>query len=235
MTGSAELTIAMLEPLRGAAEESELARSLAYRLVVLAERVSRAIVKFVARVPATAESPIGHQRSITAAAHARALTRSAALKTALAAGGLALPPGVLGWLTILPELTAVWKIQAQLISDIAGLYGASATLTREHMLYCLFRHTAAQAFRDLAVRAGERILVRRLSPGALQSIARSVGISITQRTIGKGITRFVPLVGAAGVGAYAYFDTRQVARTAIELFANAAPSEAAPAETAPRT
>ena len=43
MTGSAELTIAMLEPLRGAAEESELARSLAYRLVVLAERVSRAI------------------------------------------------------------------------------------------------------------------------------------------------------------------------------------------------
>ncbi len=199
----------------------------------LQERVSRAIVRFVARVPVTAESPIGHQQAITPEARARALSHSAAMKTALAAGGLALPPGPLGWLTILPELTAVWKIQAQLVSDIAGLYGASATLTREHMLYCLFRHTAAQAFRDLAVRAGERILVRRLSSGALQSVARSVGIGITQRTIGKGITRFVPLVGAAGVGAYAYFDTRQVARTAIELFANAASGESSPAQ-APR-
>ncbi|MCL4744489.1 MAG: hypothetical protein KJZ83_03640 [Burkholderiaceae bacterium] len=199
----------------------------------LQERVSRAIVKFVARVPATAESAIGHEQPITPAARARELTHSAAMKTALAAGGLALPPGPLGWLTILPELTAVWKIQAQLVSDIAGLYGASATLDREHMLYCLFRHTAAQAFRDLAVRAGERILVRRLSTGALQSIARSVGIGITQRAIGKGVTRFVPLLGAAGVGAYAYFDTRQVAKTAVELFAQAAEHESQPAS-APR-
>jgi hypothetical protein len=28
----------------------------------------------------------------------------------------------------------------------------------------------------------------------------------------------VPLVGAVSVGAYAYFDTNQVAKTAIELF-----------------
>jgi hypothetical protein len=28
------------------------------------------------------------------------------------------------------------------------------------------------------------------------------------------------MVGAVGVGAYAYYDTRQVARTAIELFSD---------------
>ena len=38
--------------------------------------------------------------------------------------------------------------------------------------------------------------------------------------LGKGVTRFVPLIGAVGVGAYAYFDTRQVGRTAMDLFAS---------------
>ena len=55
---------------------------------------------------------------------------------------------LMGMLTLLPELVAVWRIQ-------------------EQMLYCLFKHTASQAVRD------------------------------------------------AG---YAYFDTAQVARSAIELF-----------------
>ena len=41
---------------------------------------------------------------------------------------------------------------------------------------------------------------------------------LTQNIIGKGVSRFVPLIGAVGVGAYAYFDTTQVAKTAIELF-----------------
>jgi hypothetical protein len=35
---------------------------------------------------------------------------------------------------------------------------------------------------------------------------------------GRGIARWLPVVGAIGVGAYARYDTRQVARTAIALF-----------------
>jgi len=58
------------------------------------------------------------------------------------AGTLALPPGPLGWMTILPEMVGVWKIQAQMVADIAALYGKTATLTQEQMLYCLFKHTA---------------------------------------------------------------------------------------------
>jgi hypothetical protein len=84
------------------------------------------------------------------------------------------------------------------------------------MIYCLFRHTAAQAVRDLVVRVGERILVQGVSLGAMQGIAREVGISITRRAIRKGV--WLPVIGAVGIGTYAYFDTGQVARTAIELF-----------------
>src|SRR5690606_20301508 len=144
--------------------------------------------------------------------------REAARKAALAAGGLALPPGPLGWLTVLPELVTVWRLQSQLVADIAGLYGQHAQLGREQMIYCLFKHTAAQAVRDLAVRAGERYLVRAVSGAVLQSVAKGIGLRLSRQVLNKSVTRWLPLVGAVGVGVYAYADTRQVARTAIDLF-----------------
>ncbi len=47
------------------------------------------------------------------ASEARRLANRAAQRAALTAGSLALPPGPLGWLTLLPELIAIWKIQAR--------------------------------------------------------------------------------------------------------------------------
>jgi hypothetical protein len=47
---------------------------------------------------------------------------------------------------------------------------------------------------------------------------QKVGVRITQRVIEKGISRWIPILGALAVGAYAYYDTAQVAATAIELF-----------------
>ena len=86
------------------------------------------------------------------------------------------------------------------------------------MLYCLFKHVSVQLFRDVVVRVGERYLIQRASLSFIQSAARTLGVKVTQNIIGKSVSRFVPLVGAVGVGAYAYFDTNQVAKTAIDLF-----------------
>ena len=152
-------------------------------------------------------------------ARAIAIADTAARKTALVAGALALPPGPLGWLTVLPELYAIWKIQAQMVADIAGTYGRRWQLTREQMLYCLFRHTAAQAFRDIAVQVGERWLVQAASLASVRAVARRVGVRLTERGIGRGVARWLPVIGAMGVGVYAWYDTRHVARTAIGLFA----------------
>jgi hypothetical protein len=55
-------------------------------------------------------------------------------------------------------------------------------------------------------------------PITSQTIAKKVGIRITQRVIGKGVSRWLPIVGALGVAGYAYYDTGQVAHTAIDLF-----------------
>ena len=54
----------------------------------------------------------------------------------------------------------------------------------------------------------------------MQSLIKKLGVKISQNLIGKSLSRFLPLVGAAGVGAYAYFDTAQVAKNAIELFSH---------------
>jgi hypothetical protein len=149
---------------------------------------------------------------------ARKLGQQAAAKAAAAAGALALPPGPLGWLTILPEMLAVWRIQAQLVADIAALYGRSAELGQVQMLYCLFRHTAAQGLRDLVVRVGERVLVRPATTALMKQLAASIGIKLSERALGKSVARWMPLVGAAGVSAYAWYDTQQVGKAALELF-----------------
>jgi hypothetical protein len=171
-----------------------------------------AIENIVARVPASRE----HATDQPAAA-ARLLARRAATRAAALSGALALPPGVVGMLTVLPDLVAIWRIQAQMVSDIAGLYGREIELTRTHMLYCLFRHATSQLARDVAVRAGERLVLRQLSGGALRSVLSSVGISVTQRVIGTSASRWVPVLGAAAVAGYAYFDTLQVSKTAIRM------------------
>ena len=143
---------------------------------------------------------------------------AAAGKAALAAGALALPPGPLGWATIAPEMLAVWRIQRQLVADIAALYGRSADLGPAQMLWCLFRHTAAQALRDLGVRVGERVIVRPAAQALMQRVAAAVGVHLGQQAASRALSRWVPLVGAAGVGAYAWWDTHQVGRAALALF-----------------
>lgn len=176
-------------------------------------KVAAAILGFVGTVPRTDE-----HKSLTPADASRKAAKAAATKAATAAGTLALPPGPLGWVTILPEMVAVWKIQAQMVSDIAALYGKSGTMTQEQMLYCLFKHTASQAVRDLVIRVGDRMLVKRVSVRLMQAIAQRIGVNVTQRAIASGVSRWLPVVGAMGVAGYAYYDTTQVAKAAIELF-----------------
>ena len=179
----------------------------------LRRKMGDAILGLVLRVPASSESEVAQPEL-----RARALGHSAARQASLMAGSLALPPGFLGWLTLLPELVGVWRLQTQLVSDIAAVYGKSAYLGREQMLYCLFKQVSAQLFRDVVVRVGERYLIKQASLGFIQSAARTLGVKVTQHIVGKGVSRLVPLIGAVGVSAYAYFDTRQVAKTASELF-----------------
>ncbi len=184
-------------------------------------RIAELMLDFVGQTPISTELAASKPDL-----RARAIAASAARRAAVTTSGLSLPPGPLGWLTLLPELRALWQLQSQLVADIAGCYGKTAELGREEMIYCLFRHTDAQAVRDLVTQIGQRFVVQRASRPQVQAVLLKIGMHIAQRLIGKGISRWIPVFGAVGAGAYAYYDTSQVADTAIEFFAGVIDVEA---------
>jgi hypothetical protein len=149
---------------------------------------------------------------------ARAILRAAALKAGAVSGGLAMAPGPLGMLTIIPDLMKVWNIQQQMVSDIAACFGKSAQLNPQMMVYCLFRHGAAMLARDILIRVGERMILKRGSLRVIQKVLERVAIKVTQKAIGKSISRWVPIIGPIAVGGYSVLDTRSVGKTAIETF-----------------
>jgi hypothetical protein len=181
----------------------------------LGSRLSSALLDLISAIPEPHALP-----SDSPAARAEQLARLASRRAAGISGGAALLPGPLGLLSLIPDIIGVWRVQAQMVADIAAVHGRTATLGKEQMLYCLFRHLLSHGLSDVVVRSGERFLVRRASLQLLESLAHRVGIQLSQQLVGKAIARYAPLVGAAGVAGYAYFDTRKVARTAMELFAS---------------
>jgi len=175
--------------------------------------VTKALLDLVSRIPTSDEPASADPKE-----RAQSIARSTAMKAAGISGALALPPGPFGLATIIPDLIAIWRLQQSMVAGIAATYGQSAFLRKETMIYCLFKHGGAALMRDLVVRVGERYLIRRTAVRAIQQILQKIGVRVTQRVIGKSISRWIPIIGALGVGAYAYCDTTKVAATAIELF-----------------
>ena len=144
----------------------------------IAARVNNAIFDMIAAIPPSMES-----KSDAPEVRVRALSEAAARSTAKISGLAALAPGPLGLMTLLPDLIAMWKIQSQLVADIAAVYGKTTALGKEQMLYCLFRHSASQMMRDIVYRAGERYLVHPASLRVMQKIIAAIGVKISQRVI----------------------------------------------------
>jgi len=179
----------------------------------LLEKLFNVLFKVIHEVPSSAE----HESS-DAVLRARKLTAEASFKAAAISGTLALPTGPLGWLTILPDLAAIWKLQAKLVADIAAVFGKRGKLTEESIIYCLFRHAAAQVVRDLVTRIGGRLVVQRVSVRLTEDILGRIGVKLVYRVARRRIWQLLPAIGALAVAGYAYYDTEQVGQTAIEFF-----------------
>ena len=177
------------------------------------DKLFRVLLKVVHEIPVSAET-----ETANALARARRLTAVACVKAAAISGSLALPPSPFGWLTILPDLAAIWRLQAQLVADIGAVFGKEGKLTEQSMIYCLFKHASAQIMRDVVTRMGERIIVNRVSFRVTENVLEGIGIRIIQRVARRGLWRLLPILGAVAVAGYAYYDTEQVGQNAIEFF-----------------
>ncbi len=188
-----------------------------FRAAVDLDSITRTILEeifgVISKIPGTSE-----QESKDPQVRCRLIVHEAAAKAGLVSAGLALPPGPLGMLTIIPDVVKIWKIQRQMIADIAGAFGREGVLTRELMLYCLFKHVAGHVLRDLFIRAGDRIIVQRLTRGALQKVMQKVGLEVSERVAGRVASRWLLIAGAVGIGGYAFWDTARVGSTAVTFF-----------------
>jgi len=146
------------------------------------------------------------------------LTRKAALQAGAISTTLSCPGGFVGVVTVLPDIAAIWRIQAQLVADIAASYGKIALLSRETMIWCLFRHSVSQLVRDLVVRAGTRVIVQTTTLAAMRTLLRKIGLETSSRLVKRSFFRVIPLIGAIGSGAYAAYDTYEVGKTAEAYF-----------------
>jgi hypothetical protein len=177
------------------------------------EKASNLLFEIITDIPGSLYTPMPKPDE-----RARLLTQRAAWKSATVSMTLSIPSGVVGMLTAIPDIAAIWKIQAQLVADIAASYGKIALLSREAMIWCLFRHSAAQFVRDIAVRTGSRIVIQKLSTAAVKTLLAKVGTKVSSNMLGKTLLRAIPAVGALGNGAYAFMDTNEVGRTAAAYF-----------------
>ncbi len=173
------------------------------------KKINELLLKLVAKLP--------EPRSSVPSATQETLIKTASLKAAAISGALSIPAGVLAALTLLPDIVAVWKIQAQLVADIAAANGKSKQLSRETLLYCMFG-VDAMATEDLVVRIGQRFVVKRSSQKIFESLLGKLGLRIGRSLLGERLVRWVPFVGAALVARYSYNDTVKVGKTARELF-----------------
>ena len=158
------------------------------------------------------------QASADPQTRAREIVRVAGLKAGALSATFALAPGPAGMLTVIPDLIKVWQIQQQMVADVAASFGKSAQLNRQMMMYCLFRHGAAMLVRDVVARVGERVIVKQASLRVIQQTLRKIGIHVSQKAVGKSLSRWLPIVGPVLIGGYSLIDTRNVGKTAIDTF-----------------
>lgn len=188
---------------------------------LLKEKASSILFDLITDIPDSLHIPLS-----TPEEKVNRLIAQASLKAATVSATLSIPAGFTGIVTAIPDIAAVWRIQAQLVADIAATYGKLALLSREAMVWCLFRHSAASLLRDLAVRTGSRIVVQKLSSTALRAILQRIGVKISTKFAGKTLIRAIPAIGALGNGAYTYYDTNEVGKTAAAYFKALADEEA---------
>src|SRR5438132_5229575 len=162
--------------LRGALQERELL-----------DKLFRILFKVIHEIPTSTE-----KETSEALIRSRKLISEASFKAAAISGALALPSGPLGWLTILPDLATIWRLQAQMVADIGGAFCKKGQLTEESMIYCLFRHATAQVVRDLVTRMGERVVVQCGSLRVAENVLESIGIKLIHRVARGGLWRLLP-------------------------------------------
>ena len=132
----------------------------------------------------------------------------------------ALPPGLLGWATLLPELVGITKVQINLVYAIAQFYGKEGKVNTTIVAYLFANQLGLRVAESMSEKVGQKLVIHIMSSQMLQplikQIAKAIGMSVTQKLIG----RWVPFLLAPIFGAYSKKMTEKIGHEAIKLFSS---------------
>lgn len=128
-------------------------------------------------------------------------------------------PGPLGLATILPEISAVTKIQIGLVHKIAKYHHQLETLNHPILLLVFANALGLAVGNQLVRRVGVRLVVRALSAPIIERIARAIGLEIAAKITQRIAGRWVVLIAAPLLGYFSRKMTQKIGREAQRLFA----------------
>ena len=135
---------------------------------------------------------------------------------ALVAGAAGLIPGPWGMLAAVPEIITVIRNQAKMISDICIACGQHRHLRAELVVGILISTMGSGGGSLIAVQGG-KLLVRRASLRVMQKVIAMLGGKVTQQLLKSMVGKWLPVVGAAAMAAWARFTTKKLGEQAFEL------------------
>lgn len=146
------------------------------------------------------------------------LIRKYCLQTAAVSAFSSVPAGAAGIMTVFPEVFALLKLQSRMVKDIAAVYGKDKSLSKEVMLYCIFKKSGSNLFERFIRMSSSRVIVRPVSIRTFADFLQKSSPRLAGKFFGKGLSRILPWAGFVFGGAAGYLDTRIVAITSINLF-----------------
>jgi histone H3/H4 len=127
-------------------------------------------------------------------------------------------PGPLGMATILPEVAALTRLQANLIRRIARHHGKEHRVSKELMLLILANATGVTAGEMLLRKAGTTLVLKSMNTRAVRTMARKVGTRMVDMAAKKALGRWIPVITAPFFGYFSQSLTRKIGREAQRLF-----------------
>ncbi len=132
------------------------------------------------------------------------------------AGAAGLVPGPWGMLAAVPEILAVIRNQTQMIFDLGVAYGQHRYLRSELVVGILLSSMGSGGGSLIAVQGG-KLLVRRASLRVMQRVVAMLGGKVTQQLLKSMVGKWLPVVGAAAMAAWARYTTKKLGERACEM------------------
>lgn len=141
---------------------------------------------------------------------------SCANRCALIAGGAGLIPGPFGMAAAIPEIILILRGQINMIYDLAVAHGRKAVITKELLLAVTMSAMGSSSTGLIAMHGG-KVLVKRASLRVIQKIVQMLAGKVTQQLLKSMIGKYLPVVGAAAMAAWARYSTKKVGEKALEI------------------